>query len=75
MAEEHEPYEDDPGNPWILNRMIELSERVFATNSSANLAIIIGVIIIGIVFVGISALVTRGAAPAAVIQSIQSTGN
>ena len=53
----------DPANPWILNVMIGLSERVLESNTSANILIIVLIILLAIPLLGIGIMTTRAIAP------------
>lgn len=59
----------DNGNPWILNKMIALSERLLESDKSANILITILILLTLIPAFGIGILVTRGAAPIETTQS------
>ena len=59
MAEENW----DPSNPWILNKMIDISERVLDSHESANVLIIVLIVLAVIAIVGVGFLLTYAAAP------------
>ncbi len=59
----------DNGNPWILNKMIALSERLLESDKSANILIIVLILLCLIPAFGIGILVTRGVAPLDTTQS------
>ena len=54
----------DKTNPWILNKMIDMSERLLESNESANLLIIILIVLAVLPVLGIGVLLTRATAPA-----------
>lgn len=53
----------DKNNPWILNKMIELSERLLDSHESANLLIIVLIVLAIFPILGIGIVLTRAAAP------------
>ncbi|OGG50762.1 hypothetical protein A2763_02450 [Candidatus Kaiserbacteria bacterium RIFCSPHIGHO2_01_FULL_54_36] len=56
-------YQDDPTLPRFINRFIGLSERLLASQKSANLLIIVLILLTIIPAFGVGILVTRLAAP------------
>ncbi len=59
MAEE----DWDKTNPWILNKMIDISERMLDSHESANLLIIALVILSLFPILGIGVVLTQATAP------------
>ncbi len=59
MAEE----DWDKANPWILNKMIDLSERMLDSHESANLVIIFCVILSVLAAIALGVVLTQAAAP------------
>ncbi len=53
----------DKSNPRILNKMIDLSERMLGTHESANILIVICIVLGALVAVGIGIVLTQAAAP------------
>ena len=59
MSEE----EYDKTNPWILNKAIQLSERMLDSNKTANLLIIVLIVLAILPILGIGIALTRATAP------------
>lgn len=57
-------HEYDASYPWILNKMISVSERLLASQKNANILIIVLVLLTLLPAFGIGIVVTRAAAPA-----------
>ncbi|MDO8514041.1 MAG: hypothetical protein Q7S50_00685 [bacterium] len=53
----------DKNNPWILNKMIAFSERLFESDKSANLVVIAFVVLFVLMALGIGITLTRATAP------------
>ena len=62
-------FEYDKSNPWILNKMIEISERLLASHKTANILIIVLILLSMLPLLGIGILVTRAIAPVDTAQS------
>jgi len=66
----------EPGNPWILNKMIEWSERMLRTERNANILIIILIVFSVAVALTVGLLTTRLVAPdAALLSSYEQTSS
>lgn len=59
MSEE----EYDKTNPWILNKAIQLSERMLDSNKTANILIIVLIVLAILPILGIGIVLTRATAP------------
>ncbi len=59
--EEEEYY--DKTNPWILNKVIKLSDRILSSDETANLLIIVLIILGGAALLGIGIITTQAIAP------------
>ena len=59
MAEE----DWEAGNPWILNKVFDVADRILDSHESANVFIILLVVLAILPLLGIGILLTRAAAP------------
>jgi len=59
MAEE----DWEVGNPWILNKVFDVADRILDSHESANVFIILLVVLAILPLLGIGILLTRAAAP------------
>jgi len=53
----------DKNNPWILNKLIALSERALESDKNANLVIIACVVLFVLIALGIGLTLTKATAP------------
>ena len=53
----------DKTNPWILNKMIKISERMLDSHESANILIIVLILLAVLPIFGIGVILTRATAP------------
>ena len=60
MAEE----DWEPGNPWILNKVFDIADRILDSHESANVLIILLVVVLILPLLGMGVLLTRSVAPA-----------
>ncbi len=59
MAEE----DWEPTNPWILNKIFDVADRILDSHESANVFIILLVVLLMLPLLGMGILLTRVAAP------------
>lgn len=61
MMTENDSY--DKNNPWILNKIIELSERLLESDKNANLLVPAFIVIFVLLALGLGITLTRAASP------------
>jgi len=59
MAEE----DWEPGNPWILNKIFDVADRILDSHESANVFIILLIVLLILPVLGMGILLTRTVAP------------
>ncbi|GEM_PF-3690391 len=53
----------EAGNPWILNKVFDVADRILDSHESANVFIILLVVLAILPLLGIGILLTRATAP------------